>query len=79
MSHEFWPGSNTRKSLHNAFTLGYSRSQPHGYVPGEPILQPKPKAKHRRRPGGFGSNSGTLHGLGRRPNAPTMMLRKKHA
>lgn len=75
MTKEFWPGTRIEKSTNNAFTLGW-KGTPHGYVPGQPpkvapIRPVKPKT------GGFAKNSGTLHGLSKRPNAPTIYVHKR--
>ncbi len=53
----FWPGTNTPKSLNNAFTLGW-KGVPHGFVPGP--ARPTVLKLVDRRPGGFAANNGTI-------------------
>jgi hypothetical protein len=79
MNDTTWPDG-TRKSWGNAFTHGYG-PQPHGYVAGlSSNVTLLPMRKARRDPmGGFGATNGTLYGLGKRDNAPTMYTRKKAA
>lgn len=73
MQQEYWPGTTIKKSTDNAFTLGYGDT-PHGYVPGVPTNVAKlPPPKYRRDPkGGFAACNGTMYGLGRRDNAPSL-------
>jgi hypothetical protein len=62
---EYWPGTDIPKSLHNGFTLGYT-GRPHGYAPGP--AKPTAVKSCARQPGGFARNSGTILGMGPKPN-----------
>jgi hypothetical protein len=48
-------------SQNNAFVLGWL-GRPHGFVPGLPSKAPKIPQRYAR--GGFGTNNGTIQGLG---------------
>jgi hypothetical protein len=66
---ERWPGTDIRKSLDNAFTLGCG-NRPHGFT-GGPASATVVKLV-TRKPGGFAKNAGTIAGLGIRPHAMTV-------
>lgn len=75
-----WPGTDIPKSTNNAFTLGFSNT-PHGYVAGAQLPQDKrpPLSARIGRPpkNAFGSENGSIPGLGQNHNIPTFIRRKK--